>query len=67
MTTPKNNTCTFCATGSHILRYDGYELAYILRRHNNKDIAALQTDGIYNIIDIKTSATLTIVSIAYHL
>jgi hypothetical protein len=36
----KTNTCTFCGTTSYMLWYDGYEVAYITRRRNNKDTAA---------------------------
>jgi hypothetical protein len=48
------STCTFCGTRSHMLWYDGYE-------------AALQPDGLHDIIDIKTFTTLTIISNTYHL
>jgi hypothetical protein len=38
----KTNTCTFCSTWCHMLWYDGYDVAYIMRRRNNKDIAACE-------------------------
>ena len=35
----KTNTCTFCGTKSHMLWYDGYEVAYI---YGIKDTAACE-------------------------
>ena len=54
-----------------MLWYDGYGVA-LIRRCNGNDTAAhkmhdLQTDGIFNSIDIKTFATLIIITNTYHL
>ena len=42
VTRRRQNPCTFCGTRSHMLWYDGYEVAYIIRRRNNKDTAACE-------------------------
>jgi len=37
-----------CGTMSHMLWYDGYEVAYIMRRRNNKDTATCEMyDSLY--------------------